>query len=672
MPIKIKCTNPSCGKILNAPDTLAGKKANCPSCKTTLTVPAASAPAPAGAAAPAPAKPAAAKSAPAAASPAPRKPAPPPAPEPKPPPPAEAPPPSADDAEKLAAAMLSDEPKPEDAGPKEFVEFTCQWCDELVKVDASLAGKQTPCPNPECRRITKVPVPADPKKAGWRDAPKKPVGARLDAEPAPEGAWGTATSRGLVSKESLEEAGALPERSEPVGVRTWIARGMVATAVLVLLVGGTLFAFRWFGGKREDALVKKARDAVSGQQLAGAEAGALQLKVGEYYLRRKEPGSVNPVNGDAGAKHQFAEARGKISGQASSNAECEALLIDLALAQLGMGDSNANAIEERRRLTWSLTLTEVARTLQAIPKSDKKASDGRHEGVRLVTRWLLEQRQDALVDDLVRQVTDGPQVLAVVGLEWLRKGKKEQAEKLLTQAGALLKAEQKPAPQGAQPPKKEKEKPPPFLVELVALAYALGQEKDKDLKLETVEAGVLETGKAIAAAFNSAEEARDKAKKLLTPALRFEALVAVADALANPDDARQALKEAVDVAGKEPSAHSVSPWVVERLVRLGAAVGLDDQTLLDAVNWLPGRSQLRGWCQLQVFRQQLKREKDKAVDDSLADGVDSGSLSHRLARAELVRHNTVRDKSAAKKVDEWVAALKPYGYIGAAMGLQGD
>jgi len=186
----------------------------------------------------------------------------------------------------------------------------------------------------------------------------------------------------------------------------------------------------------------------------------------------------------------------------------------------------------------------------------------------------------------------------------------------------------------------------------------------------TVEDGVRAMGKAIAATFKSAEEGRELAKKLLTPALRFEGLVAVADATADPGEARQALEEAVGVADKERNARTVSPWVVARLVRLGAVVGMDEQTLVRAVSWLPDQSPLRGWSQLQVFREQLRREKD-AAGMSLADGVDKGSLSHRLALVELVRHNTTRDKSAAKAVDSWEDSLKPYGYIGAAMGLQG-
>ena len=67
MPIRVTCT---CGKSLNAPDTLAGKKAKCPGCGRVLSIPGAGA---AAAKAPAPAaKPTAAKPAPAVAKPAPK------------------------------------------------------------------------------------------------------------------------------------------------------------------------------------------------------------------------------------------------------------------------------------------------------------------------------------------------------------------------------------------------------------------------------------------------------------------------------------------------------------------------------------------------------------------------------------------------------------------------
>lgn len=47
MPIRVKCPNASCGKVMNVKDELAGKKGKCPGCGGVLPIPKASAPAPA-------------------------------------------------------------------------------------------------------------------------------------------------------------------------------------------------------------------------------------------------------------------------------------------------------------------------------------------------------------------------------------------------------------------------------------------------------------------------------------------------------------------------------------------------------------------------------------------------------------------------------------------------
>src|SRR5919201_1810397 len=98
MSIKFNC--PKCRRPFNVKDQYAGKKAQCPDCKQIITVPAA-----APAAAPA------------------------------------SPPP---DLEALAAAALADEPKPAAPVEQRTIEFTCYYCDALVKVGVDLAGKQTP------------------------------------------------------------------------------------------------------------------------------------------------------------------------------------------------------------------------------------------------------------------------------------------------------------------------------------------------------------------------------------------------------------------------------------------------------------------------------------------------------------------------------------------------
>src|ERR1700693_734956 len=113
MAIKFQC--PHCKKSLNVRDQLAGKRAACPGCKQSITIPANEA------AVPSP------------------------------------------EMEDLAAAALADEPVAR--GVPKTVDFKCYYCDEELHIDVALAGKQTPCP--ECGRIIKVPVPAKVAEEDW-------------------------------------------------------------------------------------------------------------------------------------------------------------------------------------------------------------------------------------------------------------------------------------------------------------------------------------------------------------------------------------------------------------------------------------------------------------------------------------------------------------------------
>src|SRR5207245_717253 len=190
MPIRFKCPNPKCQKVLTAKDQQAGKKVACPACKQVLTIPGASS-GPARASK-APAEPEAAPTTDGVTATTNGAPA---------------------DVDELAMSLLADEPKP--AAPVEqpkTLTITCPYCDEEVQFDIALAGKQAPCPNPECRRIIKVPQLTKQEKVDWRTtASGLPSAARRPTEPTPEGAWGS-THKSYVSKEALEEAEALPSQ----------------------------------------------------------------------------------------------------------------------------------------------------------------------------------------------------------------------------------------------------------------------------------------------------------------------------------------------------------------------------------------------------------------------------------------------------------------------------
>src|SRR5262249_54028826 len=125
------------------------------------------------------------------------------------PPPKAAPPPPSSDVESEAASLLADRVSQDEPAEVKTIDFQCPLCDEMIHVDASLAGRRAPCR--ECSRIVKVPELKKQQKKDWRDAGANlPAGARRDTEPAPEGAWGSA-SAGVVSRAALVEADVLPD-----------------------------------------------------------------------------------------------------------------------------------------------------------------------------------------------------------------------------------------------------------------------------------------------------------------------------------------------------------------------------------------------------------------------------------------------------------------------------
>src|SRR5260370_27640781 len=224
MPIRVKCE--SCKKILSVKDHLAGKKIKCPVCQNVVAVPAApspKAPSPTTAPASKPTPPAAAKKPAASAKPgattipAPEKMK------------SNGTPSLADTAkssgrpepemielrpeniEAEAASAFADEPAVpagEDGTPK-TIDFKCSWCEEELHLPVELAGKQAPCPNPECRRIIKVPLPKVAGKKDWRKIDRRgPAAACINQPEQLEDAWGTEGAT-RARQESLRSAGAI-------------------------------------------------------------------------------------------------------------------------------------------------------------------------------------------------------------------------------------------------------------------------------------------------------------------------------------------------------------------------------------------------------------------------------------------------------------------------------
>src|SRR5580704_13233721 len=239
MPIRIKC--PKCQTILGVKESLAGKKANCPKCRYMLTIPMP-------------------KTAPAA--------------------PAYKP----EDAEALALSAFAEEtPKVAPVSTK-TIEFECPFCAEMVKLSADLSGKQAPCPNPECKRIIKVPLLKADKPKDWREMDKRgPTGALRKDKDEPEGTWGTA-QKSRVSQEALLEADAIPIRKGPVPTATKIRRGILSGVAFFFVLGAVLGFMSWLNNSRLMGPFNTALGAVGpGSQLPLAGQAQIQLGIAEFY-----------------------------------------------------------------------------------------------------------------------------------------------------------------------------------------------------------------------------------------------------------------------------------------------------------------------------------------------------------------------------------------------------
>jgi hypothetical protein len=132
------------------------------------------------------------------------------------------------------------------------------------------------------------------------------------------------------------------------------------------------------------------------------------------------------------------------------------------------------------------------------------------------------------------------------------------------------------------------------------------------------------------------------------------------------------LEEARPLVEAEPKDKKLSPWLLYDLVQNGARSGAGDkvQPLLDALSDLP----LRGRGQLALLRARLENTRDQA-DADWANSVDANAPVRGLAIEAIARHNgrlggAAADSAQASVDGQASEALRPFGYIGLALGLQ--
>jgi DNA-directed RNA polymerase subunit M/transcription elongation factor TFIIS len=603
MAIKFKCSN--CQAALSVKDdSSAGRKIGCPKCKTLVVIPK-----------------------PAAASPTPDE-----------------------DVEALAAAALS-EPKPDPVAVQasDTIDFECPQCGEPVKMAREFAGKNAPCP--ECRRIVRVPMPKAKDPADWRNkGDTLPTGARRDTEPVPEGAWESSRAKG-VSAAALSEAGLIPKKKKPgLTRRQKITRGVgIGAAVLVVAVGG-LFAWSAWAHNKQDTQVLAAAEAAEKGKSKEAAAEAHRA-AGEYFLRTGTR--------DAGDKAQqrFAKARDLLE-KSQPGPGRDVLLADLLVSQVDLGGTKEEG-DRGVRLKPGPALEELKKTLSHV-----SSPAGRLHALRLVSRKLIahDRAEDAAklagqsggnkgADGNDPEVAfEGPEALAVVGIELFRAGNKELAGKLSDRSVQIY----------AQLAGEEQERPP-LAPSVVALCLALGKPEPKPGKDDKEQYLI---GQAVGLALKGDADGARKITPDKPELLRLQVLTAVADATGDMAD----VDAAEGLLDADPKAKPPSPWLVYRLVLVATAKpGQVDHALrlADRIND-PG---LKAMAQLQVVRARLEGNKDKAGDNVL-EGIDSAPLQQALGREWLARHNAHHDSGTIKAIEGWDESVRPFGLLGAILGAQ--
>ena len=608
MSIKFSC--PHCSKALNVKDHLAGKKAQCPACKKVLTIP------------------------------TPNK-------------------PGSHEVEALAAEAFADEEKRIAAQPTAKMEFQCPMCDEKISVNAALAGKQAPCP--ECRRIIKVPLPKKEEAKDWRQIDTRAtVGIRLNEVKGLEGTWGT-DSAAKVSRQALVEAKVIQIDKEPIGWQGWLKRSTAVAASVGILALVTVLVLRATKTSKREHAYQQAMAAVDEKpsKLPPSLLAVAHRLAGNYYLQKNN--QIDLEN----ARTQFQTARELIDqGEAAAPAEHDLSLIGLASDQIGLGGDKAE-IEHKVRFKWDEVEKQLRQTVKLL-----QTADGKRVAIRSLTRQLTARGEGLRGAALAASFPeDKVELESIAGLELLRAKMNKEAETFATSAQLGL----KPAVAAIGKPTAPTPTAPSALL---ALQYGLGQANKVRAQAPEASASAEEKTKYQIGAIwglgldGKLPPALAGVRDLAKPADKIQALAGlaeIADDAGLKDEARAMVEDASKVAEAEKG-KDLSPWALWSLAAIAGRLGAGDAGQIIARNISdPSLRQ-------QAFIDQLPpTTMPDQLEAALGAGADKNSAAYALALSATSRHQANKGDAAAlqKAIPTWEPEkLRPFGYLGLALGLQ--
>jgi hypothetical protein len=592
--------------------------------------------------------------------------------------------PAPDSALVEAAALdaLADEPPKQVEVPPEqkVISMTCQFCDHKWTEPWAKAGKNTLCPNPECRQRQKVPEPKEDVPTDWRQQKTKlPTLAKQNFEKL-EGVQSAGEAQ-IVSRGALKEAGATNEEIEPRPLKEIAFFAGAGLAIVLGLIVGVWYLFSSRVESREHRLMADARTAFdkAAPDMVPAEAGQasaiLNAAAAEYALRHEKPEEFKE------AQARLNAARRDLQNQPPSPGR-NAVAAELAFTVLLFSGTNEQ-VKEQLRYRWqpstdanSLKLNErghtihqeLTTTLQLLQSAD---FEFRLLTARRLTRELIKHGQAGLAADLLPVAlfsdAESYEGRAAIALEIYRA---EKGSPLPKKIADDLKAAFT-GPGGV--------KGTPFPTSAHALFSLLGTEKAPTLVTPPASRGPISTDATVLAFVGlwmlegKTEAALDLANRATAPTTQLRAMTLCADWASDPGPVLEEAAKALERVKLQKSTTQPAALIYQ-LSRIAAATGKDDRakTFADAI----ADEGLKAWARGDCVRLKIVGSPDQKAEDAWVEVPDDSKkvrAGHAWGRLWIARQNArlSQNREAEKKATLlWPPTVQPFALAGIALGLQ--
>ena len=592
------------------------------------------------------------------------------------------------DVEAAALAALNETAKEkEESVAASDIPMTCPHCDHKWTEALSKAGKNTLCPNEECRQRIKVPEPKKgTPKENWRStASGKPSLAKENFEKPTDVMDAEAR---VVSREAYIQGGGAEQDYEPVPFKHKFKIAMLILAPLLLIGAGIYAIVAWRSSRGEELKMEPAlaEFAAAREELdpvqAGFGAAILEMAAGEHALH---PQSMDKDKALAQAHLHFTKARGEIQQasqkdtQGKAALERNALLGELARAQIGLGGTEEQ-VKANERYRWvpgaadgrALRVNEQIRTVhKELQTTLAPMMTADFDTKAIVLRRLVRDLEKKGQPDLAAELpvfffseSEMPEAKAIVGLELYRPtrsaagapGRIADELKSLLSGGVTGRV---PTPASAQ-----------------TLWQVVGTEKAPTLFGAPSGGSVTDpTRLAYTGVYLLKDDNPTKALELarlqggsLNGQLR--ALLLVAEWAPDPGPAFDSAISLVNLSSKSKK-ESPPGAILVRLAQLAAAANRPDQakTLAD----LAGDDGAKAWAKGSGLAAAATPENKNKLEDAAMEIPDDAKklrAGHFFGRLWLARQNgrLTSASDATKPVNLWPkGTVKPFGLAGIAV-----